>query len=104
MTHRGISRRTFMAKGGLEMSGTQHDVVSSFLTLWNETNQKAWREVADLSFAAMAEGLRVAGELQSVLAQSAGRIQESAREVSGRIRDEVAGAISESQRLSSDRS
>ena len=86
------------------MSSTQRDVAGSFLTLWTETNQKVWREMADLSFSAMAEGFRVAGELQSTLAQSAGRLEESARTASGRIRDEMAAAVNESQRLSSDRS
>lgn len=86
------------------MSSTQRDAVGSFLTLWTESNQKVWREMAELSFSAMAEGLRAAGEVQSALAQSAGRLQESAREASGRIRDEMAAAVSESQRLSSDRS
>lgn len=66
------------------MSSTRRDVVGSFLTLWTESNQKVWREMADLSFSAIAEGLRAAGEVQSALAQAAGRFQESAREAAGR--------------------
>lgn len=83
------------------MSKTGRDTYGSFLTLWAETNQKILREMTDLSFSAVAEGFRVAGEVQSTLAQSAGRLQENARDASGRIRDEVSSALNDVQELSS---
>lgn len=82
------------------MNVKEREVVSSFITLWAETNQKIMRQMADLSLAAVAESFRLAGEVQSALAQSAGRLQHSAGEASSRIRDEVGSAMSEAQRLS----
>jgi len=61
------------------MNVTEREVVSSFMTLWAETNQKILRQMADLSLAAVAEGFRVAGEVQSALAQSAQRLSTPAR-------------------------
>ncbi len=83
------------------MSGKERDTFSSFVDFWTEANQKILREVADFSINAAAEGLRVAGEVQAALTQSAGRLQDSARETSGKIREEVSNAMTETQRLSS---
>jgi hypothetical protein len=83
------------------MSNAGREAYSSFLTLWTETNQKILREMTEFSLGAVAEGFRVAGEVQAALVQSAGRLQGGAKDASERIREELSSAISETQTLSS---